>query len=136
MRGTRAFGGRLGSDDRAAVDPPRAVLGRQHRLAMFADVDGVLDVERPVAAGPPDDSSRFQVVAGQDSHAISFKELATPGAPRQSSASARAATLPPMISAGLCTLSRATRSPRSVTSVRSTRAPLGGPASEDRRVGK
>src|SRR3546814_13689962 len=47
MRGTRAFGGRLGIDDIAAVGPPRAVLGRQHRLAMFADVDGVLDVERP-----------------------------------------------------------------------------------------
>src|SRR3546814_8181008 len=58
----------------------------------------------------------------QDSHAISFRELATPGAPRQSSASARAATLPTMISAGLCTFSRATRSPRSVRSVRSTRA--------------
>src|SRR3546814_2187954 len=58
MRGTRAFGGRLGIDDIAAVDPPRAVLGRQHRLAMFADVDGVLDVERPVAAGPPRSEER------------------------------------------------------------------------------
>src|SRR3546814_940594 len=93
MRGARPLGGRLGVDDIAAVDPPRAVLGREHGFAMLADVDGILDMERPVAARPPDDSSRFQVVAGQDSHAISFKLLATPGAPRQSSASARAATL-------------------------------------------
>src|SRR3546814_4845648 len=92
MRVARAVGGRLGVDDIAAVDAPRAVLGRQYRLAMFADVDGVLDVERPFAARPPDDSSRFQVVAGHDSHAISFRALATPGAPRQSSASARAPT--------------------------------------------
>src|SRR3546814_8179793 len=109
MRGARAVGGRLGVEDIAAVDAPRAVLGRQYRLAMFADVDGVLDVERPFAARPPDDSSRFQVVAGQDSHAISFRELATPGAPRQSSASARAATLPTKISAGLCNFSREPR---------------------------
>src|SRR3546814_14918730 len=76
--------------------PPRrhaALHGRQYRLARFADVDGVLDVERPFAARPPDDSSRLQVVAGQDTHAISFRELATPGGPGQSSASARAATL-------------------------------------------
>src|SRR5690606_11463622 len=57
MRGARTFGRQLGIDDIAAVDPPCAVLGRQHRLAMFADVDGILDVERPVAAGPPDDGA-------------------------------------------------------------------------------
>src|SRR3546814_20841699 len=36
MRGTRAFGGRLGIDDFAAVDPPRALPGRQPPPALFA----------------------------------------------------------------------------------------------------
>src|SRR3546814_17250448 len=89
MRGARAVGGRLGVDDIAAVDPPRAVLGRQHSFAMLAAVDGILDMERPFAARPPDDSSRFQLVAGPDSHAISFSALSTPATPRPSSASAR-----------------------------------------------
>src|SRR3546814_4393013 len=60
MRGARAVGGRLGVDDIAAVDAPRAVLGRQYRLAMFADVDGVLDVERPFAARTAEHTSELQ----------------------------------------------------------------------------
>src|SRR3546814_7514146 len=45
MRGARAVGGRLGVDDIAAVDPPRAVFGRKHSFAMLAHVDGILAME-------------------------------------------------------------------------------------------
>src|SRR3546814_558577 len=122
MRGARAAGGRRAVDDIGGVDAARAFLRLQYRLAGLADVGGILDLKRPVASRPPDDRAALQIVAGQKSHEKSLIEEKAPGAPRQSSASARAATLPTMISAGLCTFSRATRSPRSASKVRSTRA--------------
>src|SRR3546814_16770889 len=52
MRGTRAFGGRLGIDDITDVDPPRAVLGRPHPLPLFADFPLVPPLSRHHPARP------------------------------------------------------------------------------------
>ena len=32
--------------------------------AMFADIGGLFDMERPIAAGPPGDRTRFQIISG------------------------------------------------------------------------
>src|SRR3546814_4628021 len=63
MRGARPFGGCFAADDIRRVDAARALLGGKDRLASLADVGGVLDMQRPVGAGPPGEKSRFQVVA-------------------------------------------------------------------------
>src|SRR3989344_7443583 len=122
MRGARAFGGRFAVDDIGRVDAAGAFLGGEGRFAMLADIGGVLDVQRPVAAGPPGNEPGLQIIAREQFHTRFPVKAATPGAPRQSSASARAATLPTMMSAGLATSSRTTSSPRSVSRVRRTRA--------------
>src|SRR3546814_16365869 len=89
MSGARPLRGAHGVDHIAAVDAAGAFLGGQDRLAMLAGVAGVLDMSRPVAAGPPDHGPRLQVDSGQSSHGLSFTEAATPRAPRQSRAYAR-----------------------------------------------
>src|ERR1044072_9982795 len=62
-------------------DPPpvagaRAGLLGQDRLAAVADIGGVLDMERPALAGPPDHRAAAQVVAGEDLHASASAALA------------------------------------------------------------
>src|SRR3546814_12423691 len=65
-RGARPFGGRLGIDDDGAVDAACAFLGRGDRIAFLADIDGVLDMDRPVAAGPPRHRAGLEIVAGEE----------------------------------------------------------------------
>src|SRR3546814_19229342 len=102
MSGARPLRGAHGVDHIAAVDAAGAFLGGQDRLAMLAGVAGVLDMYRPVAAGPPDHGPRLQVVSGQSSHGISFNEAAQPGPPRQYRAFARDAPLQTIPLRGLC----------------------------------
>src|SRR3546814_8439810 len=65
MAGARSLRRIDGVDHIAAVDAARALFGGKDRLAMLAGVGGVLDMHRPVAAGPPDHGPRLQVVSGQ-----------------------------------------------------------------------
>src|SRR3546814_4740725 len=39
------------------------------RIAFLADIDGVLDMDRPVAAGPPRHRAGLEIVAGEELHA-------------------------------------------------------------------
>src|SRR3546814_18161454 len=98
MRGARPFGGRLGIDDDGAVDAACAFLGRGDRIAFLADIDGVLDMDRPVAAGPPRHRAGLEIVAGAELHAT----VSAIRAQRASlcSASLRSPTSPPTVIAG------------------------------------
>src|SRR3546814_2325310 len=115
MRGARPFGGRLGIDDDGAVDAACAFLGRGDRIAFLADIDGVLDMDRPVAAGPPRHRAGLEIVAGEELHATVSAIRAQRAS--LSSASRRSTTSPTTKIAGLWTASRATIAPRSASHV-------------------
>src|SRR3546814_229836 len=127
MRGARPFGGRLGIDDDGAVDAACAFLGRGDRIAFLADIDGVLDMDRPVAAGPPRHRAGLEIVAGEELHATVSAIRAQRAS--LSSASLRSTTSPTTMIAGLWTASRATIAPRSASNVLSARAPSSVPFS-------
>src|SRR3546814_1973798 len=48
------------------IDAPLGFLTRGDRLAMAVDIHGVGHVARPIAARPPDDIARAQIVSRQN----------------------------------------------------------------------
>src|SRR5690606_11641636 len=117
MRGTHALAGGVGLriDRIAAVHPAGRVLARQNRIGLVTHVRGVLDVDRPSLAIPPDDLPGLQVVAGQNLHACASS------ANWASAASSRVVTSPMMMSAGLFTRCVSTSPGRAASAERSTR---------------
>src|SRR5690349_8240146 len=114
VRRAHAVGGLLAVDDVGAVDAAGGDFARHDRLRIGTRVDRVLDVERPVIAGPPGDRAGLEVVAGDDPHAAISANWAT-------ATSSREVTSPMTISAGLFTRCCTTRSGRAARGPRSTR---------------
>ena len=98
------------------------VLGGEDRLALLADIDGILDMDRPAIAGPPGHRARGEIISGQQFHARYSASRAR--AASRSSALDISTTSPTMIRAGERTASRAIIPPMSVKMVRSARPSL------------
>src|SRR5690606_8883240 len=117
MRRAHAAAGRigLGVDRIAAVDAAGGVLARENRVGLVADIDGLLDMDRPALAVPPHDPAALQIITRQYLHECASSATCS------IVASSRAVTSPMTMRAGLLTRSRSTRSGSAASGPRKTR---------------